>query len=137
VFTADHWRAIEATNDARGFETWQVCARHDDSGELAGYTELVLPRLWPGACWQEDTGVWPKHRQRGLGRWLKSVNALRLLDERPEVEFIDTWNAGSNEAMLGINVAMGFRPLENWGDWQASTDTVAEALQRRRAAEAC
>ena len=132
--TAEQWRQIEATNAARGFDSWQVCARHDDSGELAGYTELTLPKLWPGAAWQEDTGVWPKHRERGLGRWLKAVTALRLLDERPEVEFIDTWNAGSNEAMLGINVAMGFRPLENWGDWQASTDVVANALKSRRAA---
>jgi GNAT superfamily N-acetyltransferase len=134
--TAEQWRAIEATSAARGFDTWQVVARHDDSGELAGYTELALPRHWPGACWQEDTGVWPKHRDRGLGRWLKAVNALRLLDERPEVEFVDTWNAGSNEAMLGINVAMGFRPLENWGDWQASTNAVAAALKRRRHREA-
>ncbi|HKY75356.1 MAG TPA: hypothetical protein VJS45_04400, partial [Acidimicrobiia bacterium] len=73
---------------------------------------------------------------RGLGRWLKAVNALRLLDERPDVEFIDTWNAGSNEAMLGINVAMGFAPLENWGDWQASTNEVAAALERHRHREA-
>jgi len=134
--TVEQWRASEATDAAKGFETWQVCARHDDSGELAGYTELTLPGLWPGAAWQEDTGVWPKHRERGLGRWLKAVNALRLLDERPEVTFIDTWNAGSNEAMLGINVAMGFRPLENWGGWQASTDAVAAALKRRRHSEA-
>jgi mycothiol synthase len=135
--TAEQWRAIEATWAAQGFETWQLCARHDDSGELAGYTELFFSATWPQKAGQGDTGVWPKHRERGLGRWLKAVNALRLLDERPEVEFIDTWNAGSNEAMLGINVAMGFRPLENWGAWQAATDVVSEALQRRRHAEAC
>lgn len=135
--TPEQWRQIEATNAARGVDTWQLCARHDDSGELAGYTELAFPRLWPAAAWQEDTGVWPKHRERGLGRWLKAVNALRLLDERPDVEFIDTWNAGSNEAMLGINVAMGFRPLENWGDWQVATDEAAAALERRRRLEAC
>ena len=134
--TPEMWREIEATNAARGVETWQLCARHDDSGELAGYTELAFPTLWPQAAWQEDTGVWPKHRERGLGRWLKAVNALRLIDERPGVEFVDTWNAGSNEAMLGINVAMGFRPLENWGDWQAGTDVVAEALTRRCRPEA-
>jgi mycothiol synthase len=131
--TAEQWRAIEAGNAARGLETWQLCARHDGSGELAGYTELDFSATWPQKAGQGDTGVWPKHRERGLGRWLKAVNALRLLDERPEVSFIDTWNAGSNEAMLGINVAMGFRPLENWGDWQAHTDAVAETLRRRRA----
>lgn len=134
--TAEQWRQIEATNGARNVETWQLCARHDDSGELAGYTELAFPTLWPAAAWQEDTGVWPKHRDRGLGRWLKAVNALRLLHERPEIEFIDTWNAGSNEAMLGINAAMGFRPLENWGDWQADTADVAGAVLRRRDGDA-
>jgi GNAT superfamily N-acetyltransferase len=134
--TGAQWREIEATNAARGIEQWQLCARHDDSGELAGYTELAFPTLWPAAAWQEDTGVWPKHRERGLGRWLKAVNALRLLDERPDVEFVDTWNAGSNEAMLAINISMGFRPLENWGDWQAGTDVVAEALSHPRGLEA-
>jgi mycothiol synthase len=134
--TAEQWRQIEATNAARRIETWQLCARHDDSGELAGYTELAFPTLWPAAAWQEDTGVWPKHRERGLGRWLKAVNALRLLDERPRIGFIDTWNAGSNEAMLGINEAMGFRPLENWGGWQAGTEVVAEAIGRRCRPEA-
>jgi len=134
--TVTRWREVEATLAARGCEMWQVAARHDDSGELAGYTELALLAHWPEMAWQEDTGVWPKHRERGLGRWLKAVNALRLLDERPEVRCIDTWNAGSNEAMLGINVAMGFRPLENWGGWQAGTDAVAEALRRRCRPEA-
>ena len=135
--TVEQWREVEATNAARGFELWQVCARHDDSGELAGYTELARLRHWPEMAWQEDTGVWPKHRERGLGRWLKAANALRLLDEHPEVRCVDTWNAGSNEAMLAINVAMGFQPLENWGGWQAGTDVVAEAVRRRCRPEAC
>ncbi|HKN90415.1 MAG TPA: GNAT family N-acetyltransferase [Acidimicrobiia bacterium] len=134
--TPEEWRAREATVASRRLESWTVCARHDGSGELAGYTELDLPATWPQIAYQGDTGVWPKHRDRGLGRWLKAVNALRLLDERPAVEFIETWNAGSNQAMLGINEAMGFRPLENWGSWQASTDVVAEALRRRRRLQA-
>lgn len=71
-----------------------------------------------------------------LGRWLKAVNALRLLDERTAVEFIHTRNAGSNGAMLGINVAMGFRPLENRGGWQVPVKEAAAAVARRRRLEA-
>ncbi|HLJ07447.1 MAG TPA: GNAT family N-acetyltransferase [Acidimicrobiia bacterium] len=129
--TPDQWRLKEAAREGRGIEAWTVCARHDESRDLAGYTEIHLPGTWPEMAWQGDTGVWPKHRDRGLGRWLKAVMALRLLDERPGVRHIETWNAGSNEAMLSINVAMGFRPLENWGDWQIPTAAAAAALRRR------
>lgn len=128
VFTPERWRAYEASLTEQGFEPWVLCARHDGSGELAGFTELVFPVRWPEMAWQEDTGVWPKHRNRGLGRWLKAAMALRVLDSRPAVRRIETWNAGSNEAMLGINVAMGFEPLENWGDWQAPVERVRERL---------
>jgi GNAT superfamily N-acetyltransferase len=130
-FTAARWREVESVLLARGDQWWTVCARHDDSGELAGFTEIAFPCHWPSQAWQEDTGVWPKHRNRGLGRWLKAVMALRVLDERPAVERIETWNAGSNEAMLGINVAMGFAPVENWGDWQVPTAVARAAMARR------
>lgn len=123
--TPVQWREREAALAAQGFDTWTLCAHHDPSGELAGLTELLFPRLWPEMCYQEDTGVWPKHRERGLGRWLKATLALRLLDERPEVSRVETWNAGSNRAMLAINTGMGFRALEDWGAWQAPVDAVA------------
>src|SRR5581483_1789148 len=55
--TVTRWREVEATLAARGCEMWQVAARHDDSGELAGYTELALLAHWPEMAWQEDTGV--------------------------------------------------------------------------------
>ena len=130
-FNPERWRQVEDFLLARGYRWWTICARHDGSGELAGYTEIVLPSRWPSQAYQEDTGVWPKHRNRGLGRWLKAVMALRILDEQPAVERIETWNAGSNEAMLAINVAMGFAPVENWGDWQVPTEVVRTALARR------
>ena len=53
----------------------------------------------------------------GLGRWLKASTALRLMSERPDVRFIETWNAGANEPMLAINRAMGFRPACLWRRW--------------------
>ena len=133
-FTVERWRATEAVLVARDFDWWTVCARHDGSGDLAGYTEIAFPRRWPEKAYQEDTGVWPKHRNRGLGRWLKAAMAQRLLEERPGVERVETWNAGSNEAMLNINVAMGFEPVENWGDWQVGTGVAQAALAGRAGA---
>ncbi len=127
--TPEEWREREAAYDAQGYDHWVLCARHDGSGEFAGYTELLLPRRWPEMAYQGDTGVWPKHRERGLGRWLKAAMALRLVDERPAIERIETWNAGGNQAMLSINEAMGFVAVENWGAWQVPVDRVRAALR--------
>jgi mycothiol synthase len=127
-FTPELCRASEAARHAQGHDWSTVCARHDGSGELVGYTDVLFPRYWPAMAHQEDTGVWPQHRNRGLGRWIKAAMALRVLDERPAVQRLETWNAGSNEAMLNINVAMGFRPLENWGEWQVATEDARLAL---------
>ncbi len=117
VFTPALMQEFEASMAAKGTRLWTVAARHDASGDFAGYTTLFFPKHRPWQAQQGDTGVVPAHRDRGLGRWLKAVNLLRLLDERPEARVVDTENAGSNEPMLNINVALGFRPL-------AETETV-------------
>ncbi len=33
----------------------------------------------------------------------------RVLSERPVVQVVDTYNAGSNDAMIAINRALGFQ----------------------------
>lgn len=114
VHTAQHVRDGEAELAAAGTSFWYVAARHDASGELAGYTQLYYNPRKPWLADQGDTGVISAHRGHGLGRWLKAVNALRLLDERPEVRVIETWNDGSNKWMLAINDAMGFKPVATW-----------------------
>lgn len=110
-------RAGEETLAGRMAWVWTVCARRDATGQLVGFTQLVATRARPWLGQQWDTGVDPAHRNFGLGRWLKAANALRLLDERPEVTTIETWNAGGNAAMLAINDAMGFRPVAEWQQW--------------------
>jgi GNAT superfamily N-acetyltransferase len=114
IFTAQHQRAGEAERAVAGSSYWFVGARHDATGELAGYTELVYQPLKPWLIEQGDTGVVAAHRGHGIGRWVKAVNALRVLDERPEVDVIETWNDGTNKWMLAINEAMGFRPVATW-----------------------
>jgi len=109
----DHTPATERAEQdawlAQGYDIWTVAARHDATGELAGYSQLLLNghRRWLAE--QQNTGVLARHRGKRIGQWLKAVNALRLLDERPEITTIETGNAASNAPMLRINHQMGFR----------------------------
>jgi GNAT superfamily N-acetyltransferase len=103
---------------ASGRTGWVVAARHEPTDELVGYTRLALNPYRPWLGDQGDTAVLPAHRGNGIGRWLKATNALRLLDERPDVTAVDTWNADVNEPMLAINREMGFRLLVPWREWE-------------------
>lgn len=117
--TAESTRARERRWLARG-PYWRLCAREDLTGELVGFTELQVPKTRPGIGDQGDTAVRADHRERGLGRWLKAVNMLRLVGTRPEVRFVDTINAADNVPMIGLNRAMGFRPVLTWQRWDLS-----------------
>lgn len=128
VHTPERHRESEARAVKQGYEWWTVVARHDESDSLAGYTELVFPPAHPEAAWQEATAVDPVHRDKGLGRWLKAANCLRLLDERPNVRYVDTWNAFSNGPMLGINIAMGFEVVKSYSGFQIRTERLRERL---------
>ena len=51
------------------------------------------------------------HRGHRLGLLLK-LDMLRWLAEaEPQVEQIDTWNAESNDHMIGVNEALGYRVM--------------------------
>ena len=110
LFSAEELREAHDAVARRGTQRWTVLAIHRASGTIAGLTELFVPAHDTWLAEQGDTGVLAPHRGHGLGRWLKAVNALRLVDERPDVEVVQTWNASTNPHMLAINHAMGFRP---------------------------
>ncbi len=52
----------------------------------------------------------------------------RVVADWPKVERIDTWNAGSNEPMLKINIAMGFKPLVITNMYQGDLATARRNL---------
>ncbi len=125
-------RANEAHALHLGYRGWRLAARHRVTGALAGCTVLVFPPHAPGRAGQRLTAVRHEHRGHGLGRWLKAANALRLLDERPDVTEVDTWNARSNPRMIAINQAMGFDVIRWTSTWQARTPAVTAVLASRR-----
>jgi len=125
--TVDRLRRLEASREEAGI-TWWTLVTEDGTGTFVGFTQLMFPRWRPTHAKQSDTGVDPAHRDRGLGRWLKGAMLVRLLDEKPEVERIDTGNAGSNAPMLSINHALGFRPVKVSGNWQGDLDLARKHL---------
>jgi mycothiol synthase len=129
--TPERLRRIEEARVAAGIDWWTVCAVERSTGAFVGFTQLSFSGWRKTTAKQNDTGVDPAHRDKGLGRWLKATNLLRLLDEKPEVAKVDTGNAGSNAPMLGINHAMGFRLAKVSTNWQGSIATVLERVGGR------
>ncbi|HEX2865245.1 MAG TPA: GNAT family N-acetyltransferase [Deinococcales bacterium] len=129
--TMDQMLAWEAHLKARGGDRWTIVARHKPTGDWVGFTELVWFKDKPNIIQQWGTGVHPAHRDRGLGRWLKAANLLRVLDEKPGLRYVRTGNADSNKPMLGINYTMGFKPFIAATDWQVGLDTLEAYLKAR------
>jgi len=126
VFTAGVIRQNEAGHREMGFTDWVTVAVHEQTGAVAGLTELVLAS--PPRAFQEDTAVVPAHRGSGLGLWVKADMLCRLRAERPEVTEVMTGNAASNEHMLRINTRLGFRPHRAIGEWQAGVGELVSRL---------
>jgi len=128
VTTPEIWRDVEAKARLREQDVLIYLARHKPSGEFAGFTNVSFHRLQPDLVEQWDTGVDPKHRDKGLGRWVKAAMALELRDEYPDVQRIDTENNDYNEPMLHINVEMGFKPVQIQNIWQGDLATLRKNL---------
>jgi len=109
VYTADRVRDFETTQIARGFRIYRIIARHRASGEIAGLTVVTVDSESPAVGNQQDTSVVKSHRGHRLGLLLKADMVRWLAEKEPQLETIDTWNAGSNAHMVGINERLGYR----------------------------
>lgn len=118
VIDARRLRAYETAMQRRGIALHRVVARHRDSGELAGHTVVGVEDERPHLGAQHDTSVVAAHRGHRLGTLLK-VEMLRWLREaQPQLGSVDTWNAESNDFMIGVNEALGYRALGRWLTYQ-------------------
>lgn len=131
TWTPEMLRQGERSLTERRTERWALYARHQASGDLAGYTEVFWEKSRPTTLWQGDTGVLPAYRGHGLGKWLKATMVEKVRAERPQVVRVRTGNANSNAPMLRINDAMGFRPYKDWTTWQIELGPVRDYLDNR------
>jgi GNAT superfamily N-acetyltransferase len=111
VFTADRVKAFETSLIARGFRMYRIIARHRTSGEIAGLTVVTVDSESPGIGGQGDTSVVRSHRGHRLGLLLKADMVRWLAEKEPQLETVDTWNAESNDHMVGVNERLGYQVM--------------------------
>ena len=88
------------------------------TGEVVAYTDLATTVHEPGRAYQWGTLVHRAHRGHRLGVAVKVANLRLLQSERPDIVRLTTYNAEVNAHMIGVNEALGFRPVARLGDFQ-------------------
>ena len=129
--TVEQMREMEKGMLAQKMDHWSIFVRHDESGKLVGLTDVVWDPDQPETVFQGNTGVRPEHRGHALGKWLKAVMLKRILEERPNAVDVRTGNADSNDAMLGINKQLGFKPYVAASNWQVATEKLRDYISSR------
>lgn len=132
------WNAEQVAEFMDGFlesgEMLTAVAFHDTSGQAAGMSQLYRRSGDPKTWVVTTTMVDPIHRGHALGKWLKGVVNLTALERWPDGEYTETGNAETNEAMLAINRAMGFRAELTLSEVALSVKAAEKYLASRRQA---
>ncbi|MEJ8642746.1 GNAT family protein [Streptomyces sp. MS1.HAVA.3] len=108
VWTAQRLHALHQLIIDRGGEVITVAAV-TGAGEVAAYTELVLPDPAGLRALQNDTVVGPTHRGHDLGRAVKLRMVAETAARYPELRRIVTTVADENTPMRAVNEALGYR----------------------------
>jgi GNAT superfamily N-acetyltransferase len=108
VITADTNREWRERMTAIGSTNPTIVVREAD-GSMSGMTDVLKHPHEPGIVRQMFTGVHPRARGRGMGKWVKAAMLRHVREAYPDTRWISTENAGSNDSMLAINNALGFQ----------------------------
>ncbi|SDY06013.1 Ribosomal protein S18 acetylase RimI [Micromonospora pattaloongensis] len=113
----------------RGMKPYIVLAIHEQTGEVAGLTEVVVPAQHPTRADQYDTIVAQGHRSYGIDRAIKARMLFELRAAEPKLAEVQTWNAQANESMLKVNAELGFEPDRDWWEFGADVADIAHRLE--------
>jgi hypothetical protein len=113
-------RQHERSAAARGHRDYHAMVRHEPTGELVAWSELVGYACQRDTMDQEITLVLPEHRGHRLGLLTKLANLRQAMSGVPELTTVHTWNAVENAHMIAINEQLGFRLVDLWDAWQQS-----------------
>jgi mycothiol synthase len=128
LITPELLAEYEGAAEAAGRGHWAYYAVEEATGRFVGLTDIWFEPGTPDRVHVGDTAVEPAHRGQSLGKWLKAAITRKILDDRPGTRWVITFNAGSNDAMLGINRALGFRTTSVHTTWQIPTARLRAQL---------
>jgi GNAT superfamily N-acetyltransferase len=118
VWDEHRFRLYEERANAMGRDLLMAAARHRESGEVVGLSELTVSRERPETAYQWDTLVRRDHRGHSLGALLK-IATMRLLQEGSyETKKIMTSNNTLNTAMIAVNDSLGAYPTGGVVVWR-------------------
>ena len=89
-----------------------VAALHDASGEMAGFTAVLVDPESPSWGFQQLTAVVRTHRGHRLGLLLKTAMLDLLAAAEPQLEWISTGNAADNAHMIAVNDRLGYQVVK-------------------------
>ncbi|PZW02189.1 Ribosomal protein S18 acetylase RimI [Micromonospora phaseoli] len=116
----------------RGMTPYIVLALHEQTGEVAGLTEVVVPAQHPTRADQYDTIVVQDHRGYGIDRAIKARMLLELRSAEPQLTEVQTWNAQANEAMLKVNAELGYQTDRDWCEYSVDVADLVHRLDAGR-----
>jgi GNAT superfamily N-acetyltransferase len=103
----DEWRVETLEHPQLSSEGSFIALAPDGTPAALAFLELDEPA---GLAMNEMTGTLVAYRRRGLARLVK-LASIRWAKEQG-YEKILTGNAESNEGMLGLNVSLGYEPID-------------------------
>jgi RimJ/RimL family protein N-acetyltransferase len=109
VWDADRVRERTGTLERLGLmRGYGIAALHDVTGEMAGFTAVIIDPEKPQWAFQQLTAVVRGHRGHRLGLLVKTAMLELLGTAEPQLEWIATGNAAENEHMIAVNEQLGY-----------------------------
>lgn len=111
-------RSAEALRAMCGVTEVSTFARHTATGDLVGYSTILVESDSPHDAFQAATLVQPEHRGHRLGTLLKLDTHRRLRGAYPAVRTLWTSVAEVNSHMLAVNARLGYTAVDRQLDFQ-------------------
>ena len=107
---------------------YTVAVMHDATGEMAGFTTIVVDPEHPEWAYQALTAVSRPHRGHRLGLLVKTAMLEWLAEAEPKLERIATGNAAGNQYMIAINETLGYEVMKpGYRYYEIGVSSVVEA----------